>query len=737
MSRIFPRKPLPPAVGPLPPVEASAAGGATPPKPSEALPAPPRTGGRALTVVAVGAILVALAALPFFDYDLDRFYAPKELALHLTALVALRSVLKRTRGKVQRWEDGVLVALTALSFVSAVAAVNPWLGLRALAVSTSSAALYVVGRALARDGYRREVVGIVVASAALVAGAAAAQALGVTSDLFSLARAPGGTLGNRNAVAHVCAIALPLVVAAAFGARRTRWVVAALPVLLLLAGLVVVSRSRAAWVACVAVLVVFAVGAWLRRWEAPKARLLMVGGSALLGVGLALALPNALDWKSDNPYRDSLRDIVNAQEGSGRGRILQYQHTMDIARAHPLLGVGPGNWPVVYPDVAPPGDPSLSRATGLAMNPWPSSDLVATVAERGFPVALLLGVFALLVGVSSLLRIRRADTDAEAGAALARAGVLVAALVCGAFDAVLLLPTPAFLVGLALGALAPSGLSAPRGGAGIDAASHRAAVARGPRGQPVRPPERRACGGDGRAGAHRPAPSRSRSRPSSTPATTACAWRPPSGTAPPATAPPPPSRPARRSACCPTPTRRASSCAAAASANTLAQAIRKATALAVPEDDLARRRASRTTPVSAARCPRKATRIHACGSPLPSRSTYHSFVWPYPLTKVQKCSQPSSSSARISSGSDEMQRPILALLGPSRSPAVRAREAKWHLSRRFRSFQMPASSRRTRPAGGHVWSRPGALRATEPLSLSSPPRAASPARGCCTGRICG
>ena len=426
-----------------------------PPVPVPALTSASRTGRRALVVVALGALGVALVALPFFDYDLDRFYAPKELALHLTALVALRSVLKRTQGQVQRWEDGVLVALTVLSALSVLTAVNPWLGLRALAVSTSSAALYVVGRVLARDGFRRELVGIVVAGAAAVAITAVLQAFGVTSDLFSVLRSPGGTLGNRNAVAHVAALALPLVVAGAFGARRARWALAALPVLMLLVGVIVITRSRAAWVATVAVLVVFAVGAWLRRWEAPKARLLMLGGAALIGLGLALALPNALRWNSENPYADSLRDLVNASEGSGRGRVLQYQHTADIARDHPLVGVGPGNWPVVYPAYAPPGDPSLSKATGMAMNPWPSSDLVATVAERGFLVGGLLGAFALLVGLGSLRRVRTASTDADAGAALARTGVLAATVVCGAFDAVLLLPTPAFFVGLALGALAP------------------------------------------------------------------------------------------------------------------------------------------------------------------------------------------------------------------------------------------------------------------------------------------
>ena len=54
-----------------------------------------------------------------------------------------------------------------------------------------------------------------------------------------------------------------------------------------------------------------------------------------------------------------------------------------------------------YPQVrAPKGDPSLDHDDGMTANPWPSSDWVAMLAERGVPATL---AFALaLIGLAVL-----------------------------------------------------------------------------------------------------------------------------------------------------------------------------------------------------------------------------------------------------------------------------------------------------------------------------------------------
>ena len=57
--------------------------------------------------------------------------------------------------------------------------------------------------------------------------------------------------------------------------------------------------------------------------------------AVLTGAALALLLPNTLDWRSDSPYLDTLKGIANYQEGSGRGRLLQWKNSVghDDARS--------------------------------------------------------------------------------------------------------------------------------------------------------------------------------------------------------------------------------------------------------------------------------------------------------------------------------------------------------------------------------------------------------------------
>jgi hypothetical protein len=172
------------------------------------------------------------------------------------------------------------------------------------------------------------------------------------------------------------------------------------------------------------------------------------------GAGASLVLPNALDWRSDSPYLDTARSVVNYKGGSGKGRLVQYGNTLRMSVRHPLLGVAPGNWAVVYPRFASPSDPSLTD-DGMTANPWPSSDWMTFVSERGVAafVVLLLAVLAL---ATDGLRAARRDPDPEERlAACALIGTLVVLLVVGAFDAVLLLPVPALIAWGLLGALSP------------------------------------------------------------------------------------------------------------------------------------------------------------------------------------------------------------------------------------------------------------------------------------------
>lgn len=413
---------------------------------------------RALFVL--GAILVVAAATPYRNFDLDRFFAPKELVLHAVTLVIVLLGLRRIKTLEFSRTDLALAAYLALSLASALFASDHWLSTRALAITLSGAGVFWASRAAANDGARRAIVAAAAAAAVLGAAASLAQAYGFTSVFFSLNRVPGGTFGNRNFMAHLAVICAPALILATITARRSWTAAAGAAGVAVLADALVLSRSRAAYLGLAAGAGLLAFGVWRARgrWRDPAIalRLKCAGLAAALGILAALLVPNTLEWKSDSPYLDTVTGIVNYHKGSGRGRIVQYTRTLRIAAAHPLLGAGPGNWAVVYPKSVDGYDPSIDYYRGRTINPWPSSDWVAILSERGAAAlaALLLALLGLLAGAW-----RRISGAADAGEymeGLALAAALAVTAIVACFDVVLLLPAPSFIVWALFGALAAS-----------------------------------------------------------------------------------------------------------------------------------------------------------------------------------------------------------------------------------------------------------------------------------------
>jgi O-antigen ligase len=291
--------------------------------------------------------------------------------------------------------------------------------------------LFWAARAVREAGHERALLNGLALAVVIAAATSLLQAYGVRTIFFAINRAPGGTLGNRNFVAHLAAIGLPLSLLAALRARR--FFIAATGVAVVTAALVL-TRSRAGWLAAAVAVAIFFVLAVREHGR----RVIAILAIAAAGAGAALIIPNALRWRSDNPYLESVTGVVDYERGSGRGRLVQYEHSLLMAARHPLFGVGPGNWPVVYPVHAARSDPSLSDSeAGMTSNPWPSSDWVAFVAERGLAAAVLLALF--------FLRLLKRDATLLA--------TLAAVIVAGLFDAVLLLPAPALIAWTAFGAL--------------------------------------------------------------------------------------------------------------------------------------------------------------------------------------------------------------------------------------------------------------------------------------------
>jgi O-antigen ligase len=412
----------------------------------------------AARVLQAGALAVVLVATPYKTFDLDRFFVPKELALVVVAMVVGAMCLMRARRISLTRIDQLLLLAVGLSVLSALFATNWWLAARALAITLAGFTCFWTSRSLANAGYSRALVGALALAGVIGAVTSLLQAYGVRTELFSLNRAPGGTFGNRNFMAHLATITLPALFYSAIRAESKAAVLRWCAGIAIIGAALVLSRTRAAWLALAfgftILLIATAIAMWKHNRTLKLKRALLLLLAAIAGGALALVIPNTLDWRSDSPYLETAQGLVNYKGGSGHGRLIQYQNSLRMTVRHPILGVGPGNWAVVYPRFASDDDPSLS-SEGMTANPWPSSDWVAFLSERGFLAMAALLVAMLIMAVDGLRALRaRPTTDERLGAAIFLATLAIVAMV-GAFDAVTMLAAPALIGWSLLGALSP------------------------------------------------------------------------------------------------------------------------------------------------------------------------------------------------------------------------------------------------------------------------------------------
>ena len=241
----------------------------------------------------------------------------------------------------RRWPPTALGAawwLVALGgVVSAALAVHGYWGLRQASLTVAGAALYTAS--LREDepsrGRLLAACGAVVTVVALVA---VLESFGLVPGLSPRGRAPGSLLGQRNHVAHLCALGLPLLALSALRGRTAVRVASALAWALCALALVW-TRSRTGWWGALAGLVALGVTLGLaRRWK----DMAVLGAAAALAVLAAAATPVRLVWQGDRPYLRSLSTMADLEHGSGRGRWVQATASLGLVKDAPVWGVGPG-----------------------------------------------------------------------------------------------------------------------------------------------------------------------------------------------------------------------------------------------------------------------------------------------------------------------------------------------------------------------------------------------------------
>lgn len=275
---------------------------------------------------------------------------------------------------------------------------------------------------------------------------------------------PGSTFGNRNAGAEVMAMALPLGFAALDRARERTARTALSAGLAIELVYLAVTRTRGAWLAAacgIGVALFLLRPRWSRTSQA-------IAGGVLLLAGAAATLPghfNPRDEGDRKRYADVfavLEDGFDAHSTALKTRFGLWRRTLTMIREHPLLGVGPGNWPVEFPRYAEPRATQDGVLSPRLVPRQAHNDLLERAAETG---GFGLAAFVLLVLAAAeaiRARLRSSDPSPRAAAAAA-AGALVALVVLGIASFPLEAPGTLVLTGLSLGLVATNGRGPPSG----------------------------------------------------------------------------------------------------------------------------------------------------------------------------------------------------------------------------------------------------------------------------------
>jgi len=418
----------------------------------------PRSSRLAALMLQAGVVVCVLALVP--GRGILNFVEPKEFVVDLVGLSVAALCLISASCLAIDWVDLFLGLFLLVSIVSAgFAATDKWEALRAVGLTISGAAVFWSSRYLAGRGKRRPLLDAVAVAVALVSVSVLIDSFGY--GLYFPHAESSGTQSNQNNAAHLLALGMPLLALQSLAGETAKRRAVGLCALMVSTTALVLTRSRAGWLGAVVgtafPLVLLAANLRLSRTLASTASTARCGvalGALLAGAVLGVSLPTQLQWSSPNPYLDSARNILAYDRGSGRFRLQQYQRSLAMAADHIALGVGPGNWRILYP-----GYMSRRGPPGLWYPRRAKTDWITIAAENGTPAAMLFLAALVSLGVGcwrSFIRLRLEPAcSARSLELLCTTAILAALAVVGSFDAVLQLGAPTFVFFLAAGALAP------------------------------------------------------------------------------------------------------------------------------------------------------------------------------------------------------------------------------------------------------------------------------------------
>lgn len=317
-------------------------------------------------------ILVVLAPLVFFPSLVNLYRLPKVafISLFVAGLLWLWLLLliQEKRDKAAFPLATPLILYLTISAVSLIQAINPFEGVFALSQKLTYIFLFWLAVNHLKTKEKMEAVLLWNTGVAFVVSLVGIyQSLGGDIPRLVNLASPGSTFGNKNTAAQYILLSLPFPYMFFFSTsdrqkeRLFAICAATITTYLLYTG------TRAAWAGCVAATFAITISLRVKRslWESRGAafkavlwdKKMALGGIVLFAVLMNWIPPYVIsDFQEHNRSPAVIRFSAAAleldQDSSFINRIAMWANTLEMFKDHPLLGVGKGNFKILYPAYA-------------------------------------------------------------------------------------------------------------------------------------------------------------------------------------------------------------------------------------------------------------------------------------------------------------------------------------------------------------------------------------------------
>ena len=184
------------------------------------------------------------------------------------------------------------------------------------------------------------------------------------------------TFFNPNLLANYCAMTLPFALALLFSRRGSIVVILSSQAMVLILGGLLSTRSKGGLLALAVAVLVFSIAAFKARGPVIKEALRVRRKVALIGALLVVIAGGTLVQKTVAPR---LMAANRSEDNSTQFRLYTWQGTVQMIKARPIVGWGPGSFPSAYPQFA------ITGFTLTAHQVW-----LQLASESGILASLLL-----------------------------------------------------------------------------------------------------------------------------------------------------------------------------------------------------------------------------------------------------------------------------------------------------------------------------------------------------------